>query len=78
MNLNIGNHKILNCQNMNKTIRYLQKNGLKHTWYAARERIEEKRKMIYAYEPPIPSLLEQQREEGHHLPYNFSIIVPAY
>lgn len=68
----------MNCQNMNKTIRYLQKNGLKHTWYAARERIEEKRKTIYAYEPPIQSLLEQQREEGHHLPYHFSIIVPAY
>ena len=39
----MGN-RILKISNVKKTIHYLQKNGLRHAFYAAKERIEEEKK----------------------------------
>ena len=38
----MGN-RILKISNVKKTIHYLQKNGLRHAFYAAKERIEEEK-----------------------------------
>lgn len=63
---------------MTKTIRYLRKNGIKHAFYAAKERLEEARKNDYCYIPPDRETLEAQRKSSRHFPYRFSIVVPAY
>ena len=73
----MGN-KIIKLSNLNKTIRYLKKNGILHAYYAARERIEEERKENYCYRPPSAEELRRQRMETANLPYRFSIVVPAY
>lgn len=70
--------KILNKNNLQKTIRYLQKNGIRHTFYAVRERIEEERRADYAYIMPGEDVLKKQKEEMADPPYYFSIVVPAY
>lgn len=63
-----------------KTIYYFRRNGLKRTWYAVRERLEEKGKTPYVYEPLPREELERQqvqwRQEGFSV--SFSIVVPAY
>ena len=70
--------KIISANNIKKTLLYLQKNGIRHTYYAARERIEEEKKTVYYYEEPGNSQLEQQRTDSRKFPYRFSIVVPAY
>ena len=70
--------RILNVNNIRKTINYLRKNGIKQAYYAAIERIEEVKKSDYIYEEPPKGLLLKQREEAGKLPYKFSIVVPAY
>lgn len=70
--------RILNINNIKKTINYLHKNGIKHAYYAAMERIEEEKNSDYIYEEPPKSLLLKQREEAKKMPYKFSIVVPAY
>lgn len=73
----MGNN-ILNITNIRKTINYLRKNGIRHAYYAAKERIEEERKSDYVYEEPKEEVLAIQRDEWKQLPYRFSIVVPAY
>jgi len=73
----MGNH-ILKIGNLKKTIRYLRKNGLKHAFYAAKERIEEEKTTEYAYREPKEEELLRQRTEWKRFPYRFSIVVPAY
>lgn len=70
--------RILNVNNIRKTVNYLRKNGVKHAYYAVMERIEEEKKSDYIYEEPPKGLLLKQREEAKKLPYKFSIVVPAY
>lgn len=70
--------QIVSANNIKKTLRYLQKNGIRHTYYAARERIEEAKKASYVYEEPKEELLEAQRADAEKLSYRFSVIVPAY
>lgn len=72
------NRKILSANNIKKTVRYLQKNGIRHTYYAARERIEEEKKTVYYYKEPESKQLELQRTDSRKFPYCFSIVVPAY
>lgn len=69
---------ILSGNNIKKTLRYLQKNGIRHTYYAAKERIEEEKKTVYYYKEPEDEQLELQRTDGRKFPYRFSIVVPAY
>lgn len=69
---------IFKHSNLIKTIRYFKKNGVRHTYYAAKERIEEERKNDYYYKEPSEEMLESQRRESADYPYLFSIVVPAY
>lgn len=73
----MGNN-ILNIANIRKTINYLRKNGIRHAYYAAKERIEEEKKSDYIYEEPKEEVLTMQKSGWKQLPYRFSIIVPAY
>lgn len=70
--------KIINIGNLKKTIHYLQKNGIRHTFYAAKERMEEERQSEYVYVGPGKDMLSAQREKSAGCPYRFSIVVPAY
>ncbi len=73
----MGNH-IINIANIKKTINYLRKNGIRHAYYAAKERIEEEKKSDYIYEEPKETVLAMQRDNWKNIPYLFSIVVPAY
>lgn len=66
--------------NLKRTIYYLQRNGLKKTWYAVRERLDEKRRPPYVWTPPSGEELERQGRqwEQEGLSATFSILVPAY
>lgn len=70
--------RILKIENIGKTIRYLRRNGVKHAYYAAKERIEEARGAAYVYEEPSREVLSAQRAGWQKYPYRFSIVVPAY
>ncbi len=79
-----------NLANLKKTIYYLHRNGLRDTWYAVWERLDERKAPPYVYAPPSRAQLEEQRKrvcpdkEGSSYdssPYagiTFSIVVPAY
>lgn len=69
---------ILKINNLIKTIRYLKKNGIRHTYYAAKERIEEERNSEYYYREPTEETLDAQRVESATYSTLFSIVVPAY
>ena len=69
---------IFKINNLIKTIRYVKKNGVRHAYYAAKERIEEQRRDDYYYREPLAEELEIQRRESADYPYLFSIVVPAY
>lgn len=71
-----------NGTNFRKTVYYFRRNGLKNTWYAMRERLEEQRAEVYRFVEISQECLEAQRrsveewdEEDH---VRFSIVVPAY
>lgn len=70
----------INGANLKKTVYYLKKNGLKRTWYAVRERLDEKRQPPYLWTPPSESELENQRMQWEKKGFSvkFSILVPAY
>ena len=68
---------ILHPANIRKTLRYLAKNGLLQTYYAARERGEEARCDKYDYLPPSAQTLAIQREHSTEMALTFSIVVPV-
>ena len=70
----------INRANLNKTIYYLKRNGLKRTWYAVRERLDEKRQPPYLWTPPSGTELENQRRQWKESGFSvvFSILVPTY
>ncbi len=70
--------KVLKISNLKKTVRYLQKNGLKYAYYAAKERIEEEKQTDYSYQKPDAGTLARQREEAKKFPYLLSLVVPTY
>lgn len=70
---------MISISNLKKAVYYLKRNGVKNTWYAARERLEEGRKAPYCYVPPDAQELEAQRQEWKRQdPVTFSIVVPTY
>ncbi|MDE7199541.1 MAG: glycosyltransferase, partial [Lachnospiraceae bacterium] len=71
-------NRILNSDNVRKTINYLKKNGLTGTFYAAAERVQEERAVDYHYLPPDAKELKRQRRETQDYPWLFSIVTPAY
>lgn len=73
----MGN-KIFRISNFRKAVHYLRKNGVRHAYYAARERIEEERQADYFYSGPSAAALDAQREEAREYHELFSIVVPAY
>ncbi len=75
----------LNTANIKKTIYYLQRNGLKNTWHAVRERMSQAKESPYIYEAPSKEELARQRQlvaqsAGTDLydGIDFSIVVPLY
>lgn len=70
----------MNKANLKKTVYYLKRNGLKKTWYAVRERLEEKKQPPYVWTPPSETELEAQRTQWKEKGFNvtFSILVPTY
>lgn len=70
--------RLLKASNIRKTINYLKKNGVKHAYYAAKERVEEERSTQYHYEEPTQEILAWQRRKGREFPYRLSLVVPAY
>lgn len=65
--------------NIKKTYYFLKRNGIRKTYYAVRERLEEKKNAPYEYQPVSDFELSRQRKElsGLSLPL-VSIVVPAY
>lgn len=77
MGFGMGN-KLFKRSNLIKTIRYLKKNGIRHTYYAAKERMEEERKSDYCYKEPSEEILLAQRRESENYSCVISIVVPTY
>ena len=69
---------ILSASNFRKAKNYLKKNGIKDTIYASAERVLEKRRNKYDYQPPSPEELERQRAYKWKYAPKISIVVPAY
>jgi len=67
-------------QDMKKTVYYLKRNGLAKTWYAVRERLEERKQPPYVWNPVAEAELEAQRRNWReaHFSVTFSILTPAY
>lgn len=68
----------INIANLKKTIYYLRRNGFKNTWYAAKERMEERKQPSYFFVPISDKKAEVQREEASAYNVTFSIVVPTY
>ena len=70
----------INKTNLKKTIYYLKRNGILKTWYAVRERLDERKRPPYSWTPPSGEELERQRAQWERDGYSvtFSILVPAY
>ena len=64
--------------NVKKTIYYLKRNGIKNTWYAVLERLEERKNVPYTYQPVLEEELARQRAWSKDRDAVFSILVPAY
>lgn len=70
----------INKANLLKTIYYLKRNGIRRTWYAVLERLEEGKKPPYVWIPPTEAELEAQRSSWKERGFavSFSILVPVY
>ncbi|MGN1146134.1 MAG: glycosyltransferase [Acetatifactor sp.] len=68
----------INLANLKKTIYYLRRNGLKNTWYAARERLEEQKMPPYFFMPLEAQEAERQCRASEAFAVTFSIVVPTY
>ena len=55
---------ILKISNFRKTYYYLKKNGWKNAYYAALERVLDRKGRNYHYEAPGRSVLDRQKEAG--------------
>ena len=51
----------INKANLKKTIYYMKRNGIRRTWYAVLERLEERKRPPYVWTPPADRELEAQR-----------------
>ena len=68
---------VVNKNNLKKTLYYIQRNGIKKTWFAVWERLFEAKKQHYTYREPDEALLCGLRESGLSAG-KISILVPAY
>lgn len=67
-----------NRANLRKTLYYLKRNGLRATWYAVKERLEQSNRQPYDYKEPSAQMLESQRKSELTFSGKISIVVPAY
>ncbi|MCM1134625.1 MAG: glycosyltransferase [Clostridium sp.] len=68
----------LKISNFKKTLRYLKKNGIRPTYYAMKERLQEDGDSNYTYEPREEACLKEQERLAGDMHVRFSILVPAY
>lgn len=70
----------INRANIKKALYYLKRNGPVRTWYAVRERLDERGKPPYIWRPPSQGELEGQRRRwaGTDCRITFSILSPTY
>lgn len=68
----------INRANLKKTIYYLKRNGIQNTWYAVRERLEERKAAPYSFVPVSEEELEKQRRWSTDKSVSFSVVVPTY
>lgn len=68
----------ISIANLKKTIYYLRRNGLKNTWYAAKERMEERNALPYTFAPITEEEAAKQRKASEDMSVTFSIAVPTY
>lgn len=68
----------MNLANWKKTIYYLRRNGIKNTFYAVCERLQQKRAENYCYKEPDSQTLTAQRNHDFKVKPLFSIVVPLY
>lgn len=68
----------LNVANIRKTLYYLKRNGLKNTWYAAKERLDAKAEASYTLKHVTETALKEQSEWSKDKDLLFSIVVPTY
>ncbi|MBQ7955145.1 MAG: glycosyltransferase [Lachnospiraceae bacterium] len=70
----------ISVANLKKTIYYLKRNGLRDTYLAALERLQEKDKNPWVYQPLSEAEAEAQRQKkwADGFSCKFSIIVPTY
>lgn len=69
----------ISIANIKKTIYYLQRNGLKNTCYAVRERMAQSNEMPYVFQPASDEELDKQRALAtSFMTTTFSIVVPTY
>lgn len=68
----------INIANLKKTIYYFKRNGIKNTWYAAKERMEEAKGPGYQYVEPTEEELQRQRVTKPGYAGKISILVPTY
>ena len=70
----------MNLADIKKTVYFFRRNGLKKTWYAVRERLDERKEPRYEWIPPTEAELEAQRGHWEEASFSvtFSILTPAY
>lgn len=68
----------LTIANLKKTVYYLKRNGLRDTYLAALERLQQKESQDYVYRALPEEELMRQRKQASRGKYSFSILVPAY
>ena len=69
----------INIANIKKTIYYLQRNGLKSTYSAVKERMDKKQEIPYVFQPASKEELEKQHTLAtSFFSTRFSIVVPTY
>jgi GT2 family glycosyltransferase len=68
----------LNVANVRKTAYYLKRNGIKNTFYAAKERMADRTNEEYIPERASEAMLKKQREWSEDKSLKFSIVVPTY
>lgn len=70
----------MNLADIKKTVYFFRRNGLKKTWYAVRERLDERKGSRYEWNPPTEAELEAQRGHWEEASFSvtFSILTPAY
>lgn len=74
-NTNMGR---INKANVKKTIYYLKRNGIRNTWYAVKERLEQGKRSPYSYVAPTEEELARQRVTNPGYQGIISIVVPTY